>query len=145
MNWLIETFQNGVNGILGDEMGLGKTMQTITFLGFLKLELHVGGPSLIICPLSVLSSWMTEFRRWCPKLRVIKMHSSDSQERDRIRKDLLSDLNSYDAVVTTYEMVKNKSLLQSLRRVYFRYLVVDEGHGGVQNTQSSILIHPKLF
>ena len=44
--------------ILGDEMGLGKTLQTIAFLAHLKFDLQLEGATLIVCPLSVLNSWM---------------------------------------------------------------------------------------
>ena len=30
INWLIQLFENGMNGILADEMGLGKTIQTVS-------------------------------------------------------------------------------------------------------------------
>jgi SWI/SNF-related matrix-associated actin-dependent regulator of chromatin subfamily A member 5 len=36
LNWMINLYENGINGILADEMGLGKTLQTISLLGFLK-------------------------------------------------------------------------------------------------------------
>lgn len=83
-------------------MGLGKTLQTIAFLSSLKNLRGISGPFLIVAPLSVLSSWMTEFRRWCPSMRVQKLHSADETERERIRKEILPDIAAYDAVVTTY-------------------------------------------
>ena len=110
-------------------MGLGKTLQTVAFLSTLKYgELQAGGPFLIVAPLSVLSSWMTEFRKWCPTLKVMKLHSQDPKERDRMRKKLLPDVSLYDCIVTTFEMVKSTLFHNSLRRVAFRYLVIDEGH-----------------
>ena len=51
-----------MSAILGDEMGLGKTLQSITFLSSLKYGRGVDGPFLVVCPLSVLSSWMTEVK-----------------------------------------------------------------------------------
>ena len=39
------------------EQGLGKTLQTVAFLSYLKNERGVRGPSLVVVPLSVLSSW----------------------------------------------------------------------------------------
>lgn len=33
LNWMIDLYENGINGILADEMGLGKTLQTISLLG----------------------------------------------------------------------------------------------------------------
>ncbi|CAH3198839.1 unnamed protein product, partial [Porites evermanni] len=35
MNWLINLYEQGINGILADEMGLGKTVQSIAFLSYL--------------------------------------------------------------------------------------------------------------
>lgn len=35
MNWMIQLYENGINGILADQMGLGKTIQTISLIAFL--------------------------------------------------------------------------------------------------------------
>jgi SWI/SNF-related matrix-associated actin-dependent regulator of chromatin subfamily A member 5 len=43
--------------------GLGKTLQSITFLAHLKWVMDVPGPHLVVVPLSVMSSWMTELAR----------------------------------------------------------------------------------
>lgn len=43
--------------------GLGKTLQSITFLAHLKWVMNVPGPHLVVVPLSVMSSWMTELAR----------------------------------------------------------------------------------
>ena len=47
---------------------LGKTLQTISVLSYLKHERGMKGASLVVCPLSVLSSWMNEFKKWAPRL-----------------------------------------------------------------------------
>lgn len=111
-------------------MGLGKTLQTISFLGYLKHILHVKGTSLIIVPLSVLSNWMNEFRRFLPSFRVLKLHSSDSNERERMKKeDLVNMTEKYDCVITTYEMVKTAKMHHILvSSMHWRYVVLDEGH-----------------
>lgn len=44
--------------------GLGKTLQSITFLAHLKWVMDVPGPHLVVVPLSVMSSWMSELARW---------------------------------------------------------------------------------
>jgi hypothetical protein len=44
--------------------GLGKTLQSITFLAHLKWVMNVPGPHLVVVPLSVMSSWMSELARW---------------------------------------------------------------------------------
>ena len=56
LNWLLDAYRHGINGILADEMGLGKTLQVIAFLAYLRFECGLHGPSLIVAPLSVLSS-----------------------------------------------------------------------------------------
>ncbi|KAK3268603.1 hypothetical protein CYMTET_22903 [Cymbomonas tetramitiformis] len=66
---------NGVGCILADEMGLGKTLQSIALIAWLKLELKKPGPCLVVVPLSVLSSWQAEFKRWCPTLKVSRAHT----------------------------------------------------------------------
>lgn len=63
VKWLISLWQNGLNGILADQMGLGKTIQTIAFLAHLKGN-GLDGPYLIIAPLSTLSNWLNEMRRY---------------------------------------------------------------------------------
>ncbi|EGB05626.1 hypothetical protein AURANDRAFT_959, partial [Aureococcus anophagefferens] len=124
--------------VLGDEMGLGKTLQTIAYLAWLKFEKRLPGAALVICPLSVLSTWLGECARWCPRLRVVKLHSSDVDERARLRGAILDDVGSYDVVVTTYEMAKAPSLRSALvQRVVWRAVVLDEGHV-IKNRETEI-------
>lgn len=116
----------------------GKTLQTIAFLAHLKFDLGVCGPHLVLCPLSVLSSWLTEFKRFCPALRVVKLHSSDMHERERLKARILNDANLFDVVVTTYEMAKSPNMQAVLaHRRWWRYLVIDEGHV-IKNEHSQI-------
>mmetsp|Transcript_23315 Transcript_23315/g.44503 ORF Transcript_23315/g.44503 Transcript_23315/m.44503 type:complete len:1563 (+) Transcript_23315:317-5005(+) len=129
LNWMIMMHYNGMNPILGDEMGLGKTCQTISFLSALKYELKVSGPHLVVVPLSVLNSWIAEFKRWSPTIRVVRLHSSDMNERERLRKTLLNDVHSFDVVLTTYEMVLSKNMKHTLHSsIHWRYVVLDEAH-----------------
>ena len=91
-------------------MGLGKTLQTIAFLAHLKFDLGVGGPHLVVAPLSVLSSWMTELKRFCPGLASVKLHSSDPEERKRLMATISANPEAYDVVVTTFEMAKSPNV-----------------------------------
>jgi len=47
-------------------MGLGKTVQTISFLGYLYREMQVSYPFLVVVPLSTVSNWEREFKKWVP-------------------------------------------------------------------------------
>ena len=104
-----------MNAILADEMGLGKTLQTIAFLAYLTLERQISGPHLIVVPLSVLPNWMAEFKRWCPTMRVVRLHVTDIDERKRLRKEVLADPSSFDVAVTTYDMVNSQHFGEALK------------------------------
>ena len=60
-------YENGMNGILADEMGLGKTVQCISLVAHL-MDKGVTGPFLVCAPLSTLPNWMSEFKRFCPRV-----------------------------------------------------------------------------
>jgi len=84
IKWLWELHQQGSGGILGDEMGLGKTVQMIVFFGALywsRLKDKITGirglgPSLIVCPATLMHQWVDEFHKWCPPIRVVVLHET---------------------------------------------------------------------
>lgn len=85
LSFMLYLHRNGLSGILGDEMGLGKTLQTLSLFQYLKEnEPKVSGgqtrPFLVICPLSVLSSWMAEARKWAPGLKVLRFHGESQPD-----------------------------------------------------------------
>ncbi len=43
----------------------------------LTFDRKVPGPHLVVVPLSVLPNWMSEFRKFCPDLRVVRIHVND--------------------------------------------------------------------
>jgi SNF2 family DNA or RNA helicase len=107
-------------------------------LSYLKIVEKREGPSLIVVPLSVLTAWCNEFKKWSPTMRVLQFHSSDMDERERIRAKLLRSPLSVDVVVTTYEMMVSNNMRHTLSvQVYWRYVVMDEGHK-VKNELSGI-------
>ena len=91
LSYLLYLYRNGLSGILGDEMGLGKTLQTLSLIQHLKehdkpaAQGAESRPFLVVCPLSVLSSWLIEARRWTPNLKVIRFHGT-AKERARLKK-----------------------------------------------------------
>ena len=94
----------------------------------LKEQEKVTGPSLIICPLSVLSSWCNEMTKWAPSLKYIQLHASNQEEQIRQRRHLVAHATEYDVILTTYEMAKIPALVSFYQRIKFNYLVLDEGH-----------------
>ncbi|KAJ3052145.1 hypothetical protein HK097_006842, partial [Rhizophlyctis rosea] len=132
LSFLVWLFENGANGILGDEMGLGKTLQTLSLLAYLK-ETGVSGPFLIICPLSVLSAWMTEIKRWTPTLTAFAFHGI-VHERTRLKTILNEEL--YDIIVTSYEQYEAEETWFK-HQFNWRYVVLDEGHR-IKNDNSQL-------
>ncbi|OJJ50857.1 hypothetical protein ASPZODRAFT_106801 [Penicilliopsis zonata CBS 506.65] len=127
-------------------MGLGKTLQTLSFLQHVKEHetAHTGRqpPFLVVCPLSVMGSWMTEADKWAPDLTVLKYYGT-SEERQEARAMLASrrpscsknrpngadqgKATTIDVVVTTYETLAS-DLTWFQRSYVWRGMILDEGH-----------------
>lgn len=100
LSFLVYLHKNGVSGILGDEMGLGKTLQTLSLIQYLKEGRQLSAssdelrPCLVVCPLSVLSAWISESRRWTPGLKVLRFHGS-VHERDRLKRIAMGVIDNF--------------------------------------------------
>ncbi|RLV84242.1 hypothetical protein DV515_00016316 [Chloebia gouldiae] len=114
-------------GILADDMGLGKTIQVIAFLsGMFDAELvqHV----LLIMPTTLVSSWLAEFARWTPGLRVKEFHGTSKTERTR---NLERVQRKNGIIITSYQMlINNWKQLASRHEQEFvwDYIILDEAH-----------------
>uniref|UniRef100_A0A0E0K5K8 Chromatin-remodeling ATPase INO80 n=1 Tax=Oryza punctata TaxID=4537 RepID=A0A0E0K5K8_ORYPU len=60
LQWLVNCYEQGLNGILADEMGLGKTVQAMAFLAHLAEDKNIWGPFLVVAPASVVNNWAEE-------------------------------------------------------------------------------------
>lgn len=115
LSFLVYLQRNGLSGILGDEMGLGKTLQTLSLIQYLKENRKLTGdggelrPCLVVCPLSVLSSWMAECRKWTPGLKVLRFHGPEP-ERNRLKRVALGEEDMYGNSTRSAFTKKNKRL-----------------------------------
>ena len=143
VKWLISLWQNGLNGILADQMGLGKTIQTIGFLAHLKGK-GLDGPYLVIAPLSTLSNWANEIKRFVPSINAIIYHGN-RKERDQIRMKYMPRTigPKFPIILTSYEVALNDAR-KYLRHYNWKYLVVDEGHR-LKNSKCKLLKELKLL
>ena len=115
--------------------GLGKTVQTIALIAYLMERKDNRGPYLVIVPLSTLSNWVNEFRRWCPSATVIVYKGTPAQRKGLYRSEVRE--GHFNVLLTTYEyIIKDKS---SLRKVHWEYAIVDEGHR-MKNAQSKFAV-----
>nr|CAD7435512.1 unnamed protein product [Timema monikensis] len=146
---LDEGFKQRCGGILGDEMGLGKTVQIIALLAGLHYSKLVSkqagicglGPTLIVCPTTVMHQWVKEFHTWWPPLRVAVLHMSGSYTGKR--EHLIGNIISKGGIlITSYVgVVQHKT---SLLARNWHYLILDEGHK-IRNPDSQVTLAVKQF
>ncbi|XP_019720182.1 DNA excision repair protein ERCC-6 [Hippocampus comes] len=151
VRWLWELHCQQAGGILGDEMGLGKTIQIISFLAGLsysKLRTrgsnyrYAGlGPTVIVCPATVMHQWVKEFHTWWPPFRVAVLHGTGSFSSNKEK--LIAEIAScHGILITSYSAVR--ILQDTLQRYDWHYVILDEGHK-IRNPNAGITIACKQF
>ncbi|MER6947620.1 DEAD/DEAH box helicase [Nonomuraea sp. NPDC000554] len=73
LRWLARMTSLGLGGCLADDMGLGKTITLIA----LHLHRRGTGPTLVVCPASLLGNWEREISRFAPGVPVRRFHGSN--------------------------------------------------------------------
>ena len=116
--WLRTIESVGFGGILADDMGLGKTLQTISVLLASKEE-GKKGTSLIVSPASLIFNWAAEFEKFAPSIKVVVVTGTQS-----VREQLISKYSDYDAVVTSYDLLKRD--IEFYDNCEFEYQIIDE-------------------
>ncbi len=102
VRWLSARCDAGFGGVLADEMGLGKSVQLIALLLARRAEALAYGPSLIVCPSSLVYNWLAEFERFAPNLRVEAI-AGGATERKLQRGRIFNDWNEWLAVHASEE------------------------------------------
>ncbi|MBZ5739309.1 DEAD/DEAH box helicase [Nocardioides mangrovi] len=75
LTWLAELTSLGLGACLADDMGLGKTI-TLIALHLHRHERGATGPTLVVCPASLLGNWEDEVHRFAPGTPVTRFHGS---------------------------------------------------------------------
>ena len=85
--WLRLLGDLGVGAILADDMGLGKTVQAIAMLASEREDAgdEKLGPTLVVCPMSVVKQWGAEIHRFAPSLHVHLHHGPNRLAARRAR------------------------------------------------------------
>lgn len=119
-NWFSFLREYNFGGCLADDMGLGKTIQTLAMLQKVKEDdqlLQTQTTSLIIMPTSLIYNWLTEAKKFTPKLKILA-HTGTNRNKD------VANFANYDIIITTYGVTRVD--VDELKNFYFNYIILDE-------------------
>ncbi|MFI9007719.1 DEAD/DEAH box helicase [Actinosynnema sp. NPDC053489] len=148
LRWLDRMTSLGLGACLADDMGLGKTVTLIA------LHLHRAqrepGPTLVVCPASLMGNWQREVERFAPGVPVRRFHGPRRDLADegfvlttygtmRLDADRLADVDWGLVVADEAQHVKNPAsdTAKALRRIPARARVALTGTP-VENTLSEL-------
>ena len=135
--WLSFLGSLGLGGVLADDMGLGKTIQLLALLAREQDE-HVvqagteadtdadgstrpaPGPSLLVCPMSVVGNWEREAAQFTPQLSVHTHHGAGRLTGE----ELSAAVAAADLVITSYGVATRDRA--ALRQVTWHRVICDE-------------------
>ena len=125
VSWVLNLFAHGCNAMIADEMGLGKTIQTLGIFHALSQTASAAASArgkadmkfLVVCPASVIPVWVSEVRKFFPKLKTqiltSKMHvvsaglTISSYTQLRRNKALFDGVKFDVAVLDEAQFIKN--------------------------------------
>lgn len=118
VRWLRHLLDAQCHPLLADEMGLGKTLQMLNL--FHADPGHLEGPSLVVCPASVLPVWEAEAARFFPDLVLRRLQSGNAFDEPpgpviwlasytqlRRHRDRLGEREFLYAVLDEAQVIKN--------------------------------------
>ena len=118
-SWLAFLRRWGLGACLADDMGLGKTVQTLAAIQQDRRE-GVEGPTLLVCPTSVLNNWRKEAARFTPDL-LLMVHHGPSRRRDA---EFVEAARQHAIVVASYGVLARD--VRFMAEVPWRGIVLDE-------------------
>ncbi|MFI1369935.1 DEAD/DEAH box helicase [Streptomyces griseochromogenes] len=115
LGWLVRTTALGLGCCLADDMGLGKTVTLIALHLHRQADASAAGPTLVVCPASLLGNWQREIERFAPGVPVRRFHGPGR---------ILGSLADGEFVLTTYGTMRLDA--ERLAEVPWGMVVTDE-------------------
>ncbi len=110
--------ENAFGGILADDMGLGKTLQALTWLTWLRARAEAAGPSLVVCPKSVMDTWQAESAHFAPDLKVTVWRGTEAEA-------FRAEATAADLIVINYAQLR--ALAPAIHAQPWLAVILDEG------------------
>ena len=123
--WLkiLDSYKFG--GILADDMGLGKTIQMLSvivdYIEKTRIGKEIKRTSLVVSPSSLTLNWQNEANKFAKDLKILVIRGTLSERKKQIR-----EIENYDLVITSYDLLKRDIELYKEKNYQFRYIIADE-------------------
>ena len=123
--WLkiLDSYKFG--GILADDMGLGKTIQMLSvivdYIEKTRIGKEIKRTSLVVSPSSLTLNWQNEANKFAKDLKILVIRGTLSERKKQIR-----EIENYDLVITSYDLLKRDIDLYKEKNYEFRYIIADE-------------------
>ncbi|MFF4256710.1 SNF2-related protein [Streptomyces sp. NPDC001663] len=125
LSWLARMTSLGLGCCLADDMGLGKTITLIALHLHRQSDTSTAGPTLVVCPTSLMGNWQREIERFAPGTPVRRFHGARRS---------LEALTDGEFVLTTYGTMRLDA--QRLAEAQWGMVVADEAQH-VKNSYSA--------
>ena len=121
--WLKTLDKYKFGGILADDMGLGKTIQMLSvILDYVQnTKKEERKTSIVISPSSLALNWQNEAEKFAGGLQTLVINGTLAE-----RKRKISEIEKYDLVITSYDLLKRDIELYKEKDYKFRYIIADE-------------------
>lgn len=135
--WLKILDRYHFGGILADDMGLGKTIQMLSVIvdyiqntqedqeiipGQEQFVQSIGKrASLVVSPSSLCLNWQNEAKKFAKELKTLVIRGTLAE-----RRRLIKQINQYDLVITSYDLLKRDIEIYEEEDYPFRYMIADE-------------------
>ena len=137
--WLKILDAYGFGGILADDMGLGKTIQILAVIVDYVENAKKNGEekraSIVVSPSSLTLNWLNEANKFVSDLKILVIRGTLSERKRQIK-----EIDKYDLVITSYDLLKRDIELYKDKNYQFRYIIADEAqylkNSNTQNAKS---------
>ncbi len=123
--WLKTIDKYKFGGILADDMGLGKTIQMLSVIvDYVNKAKEIGKlkrASLVVCPSSLTLNWQNEAKKFTSELKTLVIQGTLNERKARI-----DEIDNYDLVITSYDLLKRDIEIYKKKDYKFRFIIADE-------------------